>query len=94
MGLIHDLNHLHEHSRAVALLPAEERIAWIRRERWIEYSRGVRALPLLAGRSWIVYNAPLPKAWSSCRPLLSGMQSISTDFGLEPNTPDCPLLTM
>ena len=44
MGLINDLNHLHEHSRAVALLPAEERIAWIRRERWIEYSRGVRAL--------------------------------------------------
>jgi len=44
MGLIHDLDHLHEHSRAVALLPAEERIAWIRRERWIEYSRGARAL--------------------------------------------------
>jgi len=26
------------------LLPAEERIAWIRRERWIEYPRGMRAL--------------------------------------------------
>lgn len=44
MGLIQDLDHLHEHSRAVALLSAEERIAWIRRERWIEYPRGVRAL--------------------------------------------------
>jgi hypothetical protein len=44
MGLINDLNHLHEHSRSVALLPAEERIAWIRRERWIEYPRGMRAL--------------------------------------------------
>ena len=31
--MIDDLGHLEEHSRAVALLPAEERIAWIRRER-------------------------------------------------------------
>jgi hypothetical protein len=43
-----DMDHLEEHCRAVALLPAEERIAWIRRERWIEYSRGVRALERLA----------------------------------------------
>ena len=45
MGLLsHDLNHLDEHTRAVALLSTEERIAWIRRERWIEYSRGAYAL--------------------------------------------------
>ena len=44
MELIQDLNHLDEHSRAVALLPAEERIAWIKHERWIEYSRGLRAV--------------------------------------------------
>jgi hypothetical protein len=31
-----EMDHLEEHCRAVALLPAEERIAWIRRERWIE----------------------------------------------------------
>src|ERR1700739_1263823 len=48
MELIHDLNHLDEHSRAVALLPDDERIAWIRHERWIEYSRGVRALERLS----------------------------------------------
>lgn len=46
--MTHDMDHLEEHCRAVALLPAEERIAWIRRERWIEYSRGVRALERLA----------------------------------------------
>jgi hypothetical protein len=48
MELIHDLNHLDEHSRAVALLSANERIAWIRRDRWIEYSRGSRALERLS----------------------------------------------
>jgi hypothetical protein len=37
MGRMTDeMDHLEEHCRAVALLPAEERIAWIRRERWIE----------------------------------------------------------
>lgn len=44
MELIHDLSHLDQHGRTIALLPAEERIAWIRRERWIEYSRGVHAV--------------------------------------------------
>lgn len=48
MELIHDLSHLDEYSRAVALLSAEERIAWIRHERWIEYSRGARALDRLS----------------------------------------------
>jgi hypothetical protein len=48
MELTHDLEHLDEHSRVVALLSAEERIAWIRRERWIEYSRGVCALDRLS----------------------------------------------
>jgi len=46
--MTNEMDHLEEHCRAVALLPAEERIAWIRRERWIEYSRGVRALERLA----------------------------------------------
>ena len=48
MDLSHDLSHLDEYSRAIALLSAEERIAWIRRERWIEYSRGARALDRLS----------------------------------------------
>jgi len=46
--MTNEMDHLDEHCRTVALLPAEERIAWIRRERWIEYSRGVRALERLA----------------------------------------------
>jgi hypothetical protein len=46
--MIDDLGHLEEHSRAVALLPAEERIAWIRRERWIKYSRGMYAIERLS----------------------------------------------
>lgn len=43
-----ELNHLEEHCRTMALLPTEERIAWIRRERWIEYSRGMRAIERLS----------------------------------------------
>jgi len=43
-----ELNHLEEHCRTMALLSTEERIAWIRRERWIEYSRGMRAIERLS----------------------------------------------
>ena len=46
--MIHDLNHLDDHSRTVALLPDHQRIAWIKRERWIEYSRGSLALERLS----------------------------------------------
>jgi len=37
-----ELSHLEGSQRAVARLSNEERIAWIRQERWIEYPRAKR----------------------------------------------------
>ena len=42
-----ELSHLEGSQRAVARLSNEERIAWIRQERWIEYPRAKRILERL-----------------------------------------------
>jgi hypothetical protein len=42
-----DLAHLHESARAAALLPDEERLRYVRSDRWIGYPRAVDALERL-----------------------------------------------
>jgi Bacterial TniB protein len=42
------LSHLHAAYRAYALLPASERIQWIRQDRWIHYSRAEQVLSRLS----------------------------------------------
>ena len=42
-----DLSHLLDSYRACALLPNEERIQWIKQNRWIHYSRAERVLDCL-----------------------------------------------
>src|SRR5438876_11520174 len=44
-----DVSHLHPASRPVALLPDAERIAHIRADRWIGYTRAQKALATLEG---------------------------------------------
>jgi hypothetical protein len=43
-----DFSHLQASQRAVAELSNEERIDWIRQERWIQYPRAKRVLERLA----------------------------------------------
>jgi replication-associated recombination protein RarA len=45
--MIADLNHLQPQFRALAEKPAEERIEWIRQDRWINYPRADQALKRL-----------------------------------------------
>jgi hypothetical protein len=42
-----DLGHLHESVRRVALLPAAERLRYVRADRWIGYTRAAKALAQL-----------------------------------------------
>ncbi|WP_240696765.1 TniB family NTP-binding protein [Cellulosimicrobium funkei] len=42
-----DLDHLHDSARALARLPAEERVRHVRADRWIGYSRATAALDRL-----------------------------------------------
>jgi hypothetical protein len=42
------LSHLHAPYRPYALLPASERIQWIRQDRWIHYPRAEQVLNRLA----------------------------------------------
>ena len=42
------LSHLHAAYRAYALLPASERIQWVRQDRWIHYSRAEQVLNRLS----------------------------------------------
>ncbi|HEY6310522.1 MAG TPA: TniB family NTP-binding protein [Streptosporangiaceae bacterium] len=42
-----DLSHLHESTRRVARLPAAERLAHARADRWIGYTRAVQAVARL-----------------------------------------------
>jgi Bacterial TniB protein len=43
-----ELSHLHASDRAYALLPASERIQWIRQDRWIHYTRAEQVLSRLS----------------------------------------------
>ena len=55
IGEAEDLSHLHEAAQPIARLPATERLAYVRAERWIGYTRATEALTkletLLNGRS-------------------------------------------
>jgi hypothetical protein len=57
------LSHLHAAYRAYALLPASERIQWIRQDRWIHYSRAEQVLNRLS--DLLTYPARDPYALSS-----------------------------
>src|SRR6202453_2151996 len=46
--MISNLDHLQAPSRVLAELSAQERIAWIRQDRWIQYPRAQRILEQLA----------------------------------------------
>ncbi|MGP3961774.1 TniB family NTP-binding protein [Nonomuraea sp. 3N208] len=46
-GRVEDLSHLHESARPVARLPAAERLARVRADRWIGYTRATQALDQL-----------------------------------------------
>nr|WP_241564091.1 TniB family NTP-binding protein [Nonomuraea polychroma] len=46
-GPAEDLSHLHESARPVARLPAAERLARVRADRWIGYTRATQALDQL-----------------------------------------------
>ena len=40
-----DLSHLHPAARQLARLPAEERLRYVRADRWIGYTRAAQAMP-------------------------------------------------
>ena len=64
-------DHLLPAFRTYALLPAEERIGWIRQARWINYSRADQILARLAGPAGLstarAYALPAP-IWSRIGP--------------------------
>ncbi|WP_197093438.1 TniB family NTP-binding protein [Nonomuraea sp. SBT364] len=46
-GRVEDLSHLHESAQPIARLPAAERLARVRADRWIGYTRATQALEQL-----------------------------------------------
>jgi hypothetical protein len=67
-GPVEDLSHLHESARLVARLPAAERLARVRADRWIGYTRATQALTSCT-RCWIGRpSSGCRICWSSGRP--------------------------